>query len=314
LFLLGRLSLKSWLKSILSLIFGKGRNQRSVPVKMNALCMRCGCAEAFPINTSVKPDFDLKIIPPDLRDAFSDHADAICSNCGLYQAYKRFSGPQIAMINGIGKDALTTDEIYHSYPVPEEFINDWFGDSVERQRRRWGSLFHELGVTPKRILVLRHWFGRQFPMLVEEFGAEVFGVDISPICNRYVAEHYPFVRQLAGTINGELSGPFLSGEPFDIVIVQHILVHSVDVPKALAAIRHMLRNGGVVVLSAETKRAPSNPFHTFYPSEYQTVSMLSEVFDEVYKLDEQGIIRDIPIYGYSGRATEFAAVVKPAAS
>lgn len=306
--------MKRWLLNILSRGGGTGRKRQIIPVTMNALCMRCGCAEAFPINTVVKPDFDLTRIPSDLRDAFGDHADAICSNCGLYQAYNRFSGSQIAMINGIGKDALTTDEIYHQYPVPEEFINDWFGDSVERQRRRWGSLFREVGVAPKRILVLRHWFGRQFPMLVEEFGADVFGVDISPICNRYVAEHYPFVRQLPGTINGELSGPFLSGEPFDLVIVQHILVHCVDVPKALSAIRHMLRNGGVVLLSAETKRAPSNPFHKFYPSEFQTVSMLSDVFDEVYKLDEQGIIRDVPINEYSGRATEFAAVVRPAAS
>lgn len=86
-------------------------------------CMRCGSTIAYLINTPVSPDFDLEIINEDLRSAFSDHRDGVCQNCGLYQAYDRFGNEHSDMINGIGKDALTTDEIYHSYPVPEDFID-----------------------------------------------------------------------------------------------------------------------------------------------------------------------------------------------
>lgn len=286
---------------------------RITPVDMNAPCVRCGCRYAYPLNSEVHPDFDLSAVPASLRGAFTDHADAICCNCGLYQAYRRFDECQLEMINGIGKDALTTDEVYHAYPVPKDFIDAWYGNSVERQRARWVPFIHDLGLEPRRILMLRYWLGRQFPMLRDAFDAELYGVDISPICTRHVAEHYPFVHQLQGSINGALTGPFVAGPPFDLVIVQHVLVHAVDVVKEIATLRHLVRDGGLVLLSAETKVAPTNPFHKYYPSEYQTVSLLSQHFDRVFKLDEDGPIAEEALFRYTGRAVEFAGYVKPPA-
>lgn len=287
---------------------------RISPVDMGVPCARCGCVYAFPVKTKVIPDFDLSKIPASLRDAFTDHDDAICQNCGLYQAYRRFDERQLAMINGIGKDALTTDEIYHDYPVPEDFIDAWYGTSIKRQRASWVPFIRGLGLEPRRILVLRYWLGRQFPMLRDAFDAELYGVDISPVCMRHVAEHYPFVRQLEGSINGALTGPFIDGPPFDLVIIQHILVHAVDVVKEMATLRHLVRDGGLVLLSAETKVSPTNPFHKYYPSEYQTVSLLSQQFDRVFKLDEDGPIAQDQLFSYTGRAVEFAGLVMPRGS
>jgi SAM-dependent methyltransferase len=274
-------------------------------------CTRCGFDEAYLINSAVRPDFDISILPPDTRAPFLSHLDGICANCGLYQAYLRFSEDQLDAINGIGKDAMTTEEAYHEYPIPEAYIDAWYGNSLERQRRSWRRTFDSLGLRPKRVLFLRYWFGRIMKMFADEFGAEVYAVDISPICVRHVKEHYPFVKHLPGSINGCLKGEMLDGPPFDGVIVQHILVHSVDVPRAIGQLRHLVRDGGFVLLSAETKVAPSNPFHKFYPSEYQLTSMLRDEFDEVYKLDESGIIVQADWRRYSGKAIEFLGVLRP---
>lgn len=298
-------------RRLLERVCGALMSSRLTPVDMETCCVRCGCRQAYLVDTRVKPDFDLATLPADLRDAFRSHRDAICRNCGLHHAYRRFNNIQIDMMNGIGKDALTTDEVYHSYPVPEEFIDSWYGNSVERQRSSWLPFVAELGLVPKRILVMRYWMGRQFPMLRDAFDAELYGVDISPICTRHVTEHYPYVHQLEGTINGVFSGPFLDEPPFDLVIVQHLLVHSNDVTKSIAQLRHLVRDGGLVIVSAETKVAPTNPFHKFYPTEYQNVSLLADSFDEVYKLDESGPIDPKLLHHYTGRAVEFAGHVYP---
>lgn len=304
---------KSRTRRLLERTFDAMMRPRIAMTEMDTACARCGCHQAYLVNTPVKPDFDLSTLPADLREAFGDHKDAICANCGLYHAYMRFEPRHIDMINGIGKDALTTEEIYQSYPVPEDFIDSWYGRSLERQRRVWLPFISKMAVSPRRILVLRHWFGRQFPMLRDAFGASLYGLDVSPICVRHVADHYPYVRQLRGTINGALAGPFLDEGPFDLVIVQHILVHSVDVPESIARLRHLVRDGGLVLISAETKVAPTNPFHKFYPTEYQMTALLSAEFDEVHKLDENGTIDPSKLYRYTGRAIEFAGKIYPRA-
>ena len=303
--------LRSRIRRLLERSYHSMVRPRTKPTEMDAECVRCGCRLAYIIDSPVTPDFELSRLPDDMCSAFTDHRDAICANCGLYHAYRRFNDAQIDMMNGIGKDALTTDEVYHSYPVPEEFIDSWYGNSVERQRNSWLPFVAEIGLVPNRVLVMRYWLGRQLPMLRDAFDAEFYGVDISPICTRHVAEHYPYVHQLDGAINGAFSGPFLDEPPFDLVIVQHVLVHSNDVTESIAQLRHLVRDGGLVIVSAETKVAPTNPFHKFYPTEYQTVSLLADSFDEVYKLDESGPMDPKLLHRYTGRAVEFAGRVYP---
>jgi SAM-dependent methyltransferase len=279
---------------------------------MPTACTLCGAEDAFLLNTAVHPDFDLTLLSPELRSAFTGHLDAICANCGLYQAYRRFSEAEADAVNGIGKDALSTDEAYHSYPVPQEFIDAWYGDSVDRQRRRWGSALRELGLAPKRVLFLRAWFGRTLEMFAHEFGAEVYALDISQVCIQHVRDHHPIVHQLTGSMNAVLKGDFLEERPFDGVITQHVLVHANDAPHFLHQLRHLVRDGGFVLLNAETKIAPDNPFHKFYPTEFQLTSLLREEFEEVYKLDDTGIIRQNDWRRFSGRAVEFIGVHRPA--
>jgi len=283
-----------------------------VTQRMPAPCTRCGCEDAFLIDTPVKPDFDLMTLPPALRPPFSRHLDAMCANCGMYQAYQRFTAAELDAVNGIGKDALSAEEAYHSYPVPETFIDAWYGDSIERQRKRWGAVLSRLGQKPRRVLFLRYWFGRAPQMFAREFGAEVHGLDISPVCVRYVKERCPELRPLDGSINGALKGDFLDGPPYDGVITQHVLVHANNPPQFVRQLRHLVRDGGFVLLNAETKVAPTNPFHKFYPTEYQLTSLLRDEFDEVYKLDDTGIIEQDDWRAYSGRATEFIGVLRKA--
>lgn len=277
---------------------------------MPAPCTRCGAEHAYLIDTPVKPDFDVAALPEALRPPFIRHLDGVCVNCGLYQAYQRFSAPELDAVNGIGKDALTTEEAYHSYPVPQEFIDRWYGDSVERQRRRWKKVLGTLRLQPRKVLFLRYWFGRACEMFHREFGAEVHGLDISPICVRYVKEHVPSLRVLEGAINGALKGAFLDGPPYDGVITQHVLVHANNPPEFVAQLRHLVRDGGFVLLNAETKVAPTNPFHKFYPSEYQLTSLLRDEFDEVHKVDDEGLIQQEDWRTYTGRATEFVGIVR----
>lgn len=281
-----------------------------LPTRMDRACVRCGYDTAYLVDTPVRPDFPVEQIEAALREPLVRHRDAICANCGLYQAYVRFEPNQIEQINGIGKDALTTDEVYHSYPIPEDYIRSWYGTSMETLVPRWRNTFRELNLVPRRVLFLRYWFGWTMEFVHSEWNAEVYGVDISPICRRHVTEHFPFVRHLEGSINGHLAGPFLEAGPFDAIFVQHILVHATNVVESIRRLRGLIAPGGFLHLGAESKVSPTNPFHKFYPSEYQLHTLLEPEFDAVYKLDQNGIIRqENPRQHSGGACIEWIATV-----
>jgi SAM-dependent methyltransferase len=279
----------------------------AIPVQMPTRCVRCGYDRAILIDTPVKPDFQVQNLDLELRGPFQRHRDGVCANCGLYQAYERFDASQLERINGIGKDALTTDEVYQGYPIPAAYIDAWYGSSMERLVPRWRQSFAELGLRPRKALFLRHWFGRAMAFVHDEWGADIYGVELSSSCRRYVAEHYPFVHQLEGSINGNLAGPFLASGSYDAIFVQHVLVHSNDVVNSIRQLRQILAPDGFLHLGAESKVAPTNPFHKFYPSEFQLFSLLRDEFAYVHKLDEHGIIRQSDPRMYSGQCVEWIA-------
>ncbi|MDB5103984.1 MAG: hypothetical protein JWP91_1673 [Fibrobacteres bacterium] len=249
--------------------------------------MNCGCREAFLVGTKVHPDFDTSVtLPPDLHRAFMDRMDGICVNCGLYQAYKRFTPDQVRQINSYGKDITTKEKAFHAYPVPADFValidKSYFGLRL----RRWGQYLDAHPIRPENCLFLRPYFGAAPKFIQDRFGSRVGGLDMSDSCIRTTCDRIPGFRSMGGIINGMLEGEFLDQGPYDAIFVFHTLIHSIDVHEMLSRLRRILKPGGFALFSHEVTRKPANPFHMVHLSEPQLLMLLSAHFGRVDRIDD----------------------------
>lgn len=304
------MGITSTVRSILAKPIKKVIGERKLQRKeMQEECMLCGHIEAYVINTKVHSDFNLKIIPEDIRSPFLTHNDGICTNCGLYQAYNRFSHAQLSEVNQLGKDILTSEEAYYTYPIPEKFVNDFQKRTYSVVIPLWKNVFSELDLSPKNALFLRYWFGASAKFIMEEYNADISGLDMSQVCELYVRDNLPQMNLLQGEINGHLEGAFLNSGPYDAIFTSHILVHSNYLRDTFEKLRSLLVPGGFLSISAETKFAPSNPFHKVYISQHNMVILLKEYFDDVFLLDEMGIIKGNHKKQYQNGLYQYLAIV-----
>jgi len=294
------------LAKLMKKIIGEQNLQRKA---MQEECMLCGHMETYLINTKVHSDFNIKMIPEHIRSPFLTHNDGICTNCGLYQAYNRFSHAQLNEVNQLGKDILTSEEAYHTYPIPNDFVKDFHERTYSVEIPLWKNVFSELGLSPKRALFLRYWFGASAKFVMEEYNADIFGLDMSHVCELYVRDNLPQLNVLQGEINGHLEGAFLNSGPYEAIFTSHILVHSNYLRDTFEKLRSLLAPGGFLSISAETKFAPSNPFHKVYISQHNMVTLLEEYFDDVFLLDEVGIIKDNRKNQHKDGLYEYLAIV-----
>ena len=251
-------------------------------------CMNCGGTEAVKVGTPLQPDFDVRKLPPDLRPAFVDGWDGICTRCGLYQQFNRYTPGQLqAYVNVMtSKDEAVSEQAYHTYPVPADFVARYDERYFGHRLPRWQEYFDRERPRVERALFLRPMFGAAVEYVQQTFGAEVAGLDISAISNRTVCDRIPEFKLLDGQIHGRFEGPFLDSGPYDAVFICHTLIHCIDVHDSLAKIRGLLRPDGLAVISHEINRKPWNPFHTIYVSEWQLVDLLGRHFNRVDRIDD----------------------------
>ena len=272
-------------------------------------CMNCGHEKAWMVNTKVKADFDLNIIPLEFVGFFTNNHDGICANCGLYQAYHRFNDAALNWIHEMGKDALSTFEGYSDEDVTEKLV-ETFNATVPLQFARWMNFLDSRNITPKNALFLRYWFGETPRLFKERYSCNISGLDISPGCETYVEKHLPELEILSGEITGHFMGDFVTSGKYDLVSSSHLLMHSCDIRASLSAIREILKHGGVFIMDAENKVAPANPFHKLYFGEFHLRNLLNEYFDEVFALDTNGVVEE----NISGEVIEHIAMVHPPSS
>jgi SAM-dependent methyltransferase len=249
-------------------------------------CIVCGAEEAYVIPTEVVPDFDPAFLEPALRTALLTKQNGYCTICGLFQDFNRLRPEHLKAMNALGKDVLTTEAAYDSYPPPADFVGAFDARHFSRRLTRWNAFFDAHRPIVKTALFLRVWFGAAPRFIAERFGADIAGLDMSESCLRYTQDATPDFRALSGDINGVLDGPFLASGPYDAVFTFHILNHSCDVMAALDQLRQLVRPGGFIVFTNEIERKPANPFHNVHFSEVQLVALLRQFFSRVARIDD----------------------------
>lgn len=249
-------------------------------------CVVCGGREAYVIDTVVKPDFDVALLPLPLRDAFLKKQNGYCATCGIFQDFNRLTAEDFHALNALGKDILTSDPTYHDYPPMRDAVIEFNRAHYGKRLDRWRNYFDHRPVSPKNILFLRAWFGAGPQFAVEYFRARVAGLDMSPVCQRYTTELLPEFQPLQGDINGLFEGQFLETGPYDAVFVFHVLAHAASAPTMLRQIRQLLKPGGFAIFTNEIERKPQNPFHNIHLSEPQLVALLRAEFTRVDRIDD----------------------------
>jgi hypothetical protein len=249
-------------------------------------CVMCDGKEAYVIPTDVVPDFDPAKLETGLRQALLTKQNGYCTMCGLYQDFNRLSPAHLRAMNALGKDVLTTEPAYESYPPPAEFVAAFDARHFSQRLARWGAFFARQSQSVDAALFLRAWFGAAPRFVSERFGARVAGLDMSPTCLRYTQETVPGFAALTGDINGVLEGPFLASGPYAAVFTFHILNHSCDIKAALDQLRGLVRPGGFIVFTNEIERKPANPFHNVHLSEVQFIGLLRQFFSRIARIDD----------------------------
>jgi SAM-dependent methyltransferase len=261
------------------------------------------------VRSPAAPDFDTSNLTPAVRRALLHKENGHCLRCGLFQDFAVVGDAEIAAINALGKDELTNDPTFGSYPPPDHAVISFNERYFSRRTRRWADYLDEQEIVIRDALFLRSWFGAAPAFVRSRYGATVSGLDMSPLCERYTAENVPGYLPLRGEINGRFDGNLLVGGSFDAIFVFHVLCHSFDVVKGLRQIHDALRPGGLAIFSHEVVRKPTNPFHRVHPSEPQFLGLLRGVFSRADRIDdcEDGFSAAVNPYTLKGDVADFAA-------
>jgi len=263
-----------------------------------APCLVCGRDEYIPLPGKIQPDFDPAIYEdPSLKAAFLRRDNGICFNCGFIQSFFRPSRENLVKICQFGKDVTTSNTVFHHYPLPQDFRDDFNRRIFATRIERWREFFSNHRIRPTSSLFLRPFFGATALFVAREYGSKVAGVDISSVCTNTTCAEVPEYQALDGIINGIFEGSFLESGPYDAIFIFHVLPHSCDVISMLRQLRSLLREGGVIIFSGEIVRKLHNPFHMFHPSEVQLTWLLREYFPRVERIPRcQPSQTDNPIF------------------
>lgn len=249
-------------------------------------CMSCGSSEANYYASVSLPDFDVSVLPKNIRSVFADRCLGVCRACGYGQDYRRFSSQELKsyMETLSNKDMAVSEEAFHSFPVPEDYITKFNNSYFSLRLEQWSKFFKEQNIQIEKALFLRPFFGAAPAFIKESFDAECMGLEVSEIARRTVEAKLPDFKFLTGNIHGELEGKFLTEEKFDLIYSFHTLVHCLDIKRELKKIHSMLAENGFAIFSHETTVKPSNPFHLSFNNETTFVNVLKAHFSKVERI------------------------------
>jgi SAM-dependent methyltransferase len=252
----------------------------------DAACSLCGGKEFLQTRPVVMPDFAAGSLPEPIRGKMLFPTDGLCVQCGLYQRLDRLTEAELALYLQLiaSKDSTASEEAYHTYPVPIEYITMFEEKHFNHRMQRWADYLDEADIRPKSALILRPTFGAAAGLMHRLGASRIDAMEISRVGRLVTEERFPFVRFPEGNIHGILQGEFLNAEPYDVVIVYHVLQHVFGVADSLRKIRRLVNENGVVIFMHEIDRKPHNPFHQNHFSEVQLTNAVATVFGRVSKI------------------------------
>lgn len=248
--------------------------------------MSCGWRSAQLVGTPLHFDFDVEVIPADLRLKFTTRMDGICLGCGLYQDYFRFTLDEVRAFASFNKDETVSEGGFRVFPVPDEQVASFDANYMHQRLARWQEYFRRRRISPKRCLFLRPMFGASLEFAQQEWGSELVAAEVSQACKLMSQRRTPGVSFLDVGIHGCLQDELVDAGSFDAIFVFHTLVHCVDIHRELALLGRLLTPNGMVVLSQEIQMKPQNPFHNLFPTEPQLVRILGQHFGLVQRIDD----------------------------
>jgi hypothetical protein len=263
-------------------------NRKAIKMQTPTPCALCGSEVAYMTGERATPDFNPQLIPLDLRKKFLKKVNGYCTHCGFFQNFNRLSDSEILRINDLGKDVLTSEgrlsNAYEIEAIRFEFYENYF----KLRLSRWRSHFSQHpAAAVENALFLRFWFGDSIEFAKNHFSPKTLvGVDMSSGCVRYTQSRFPELVVPAGTINGFLRGDFVNLGPYDLVFSFHLLTHASNPRSYLDVLTKLMTKNAIAVFSHEIEIKPSNPFHFNYFSEWSLVSLLSEYFSRVERIDD----------------------------
>lgn len=248
-------------------------------------CMFCNSDDRILVDTKTVCDFNLNLLPKKIKNKLKKRKNGICNNCGLFQNFNRFNDDELNIFNSINKDNLTSESNFKNYPPSEVYTKNFQKNLFEKRLEQWKHFFSKERLKINKVLILRYWFGNIVEFVESNFTNQIYGIEISNNCRRYVLEKKINIKDINGELNGKLEINKAYDQTYDAIFCFHILSHSVNVKKTLLKIRSLLNDNGFALFSNEIERKPHNPFHNVHFSEYQLKLNLITFFEKVQRID-----------------------------
>jgi len=237
------------------------------------------------------PDFNIKILEKKLFKKFYFKSIAKCSHCGLLQDYNRPSQEDLNYFRVFfnSKDQAMSEEIWHSYPMPDDEIVKVYNKYYSKKFIKWKASL-KFDNSPKKILFLRPTLGFDIKYFKDNYeNIECYFTDISKISEKTILHKYSDVKKINLSIDAVYEGDFSKyNNFFDLIISNHQLVHIYDLKNALNNILSLLISGGSVIFSQEISVKIRNTFHYNFYDELMFVKILNLFFNKIIRIDATG--------------------------
>ena len=248
-------------------------------------CIFCNSKQKLLVKTKTIADFNPNIFDGKISKKLKSRTNGICLNCGLFQNFYRFDEDELKIFNSVNKDKLTSSKDFSEYPPRKSFLNAFHKTYFEMRLKKWDIFLKKKKIKLKKVLIIRYWFGNIVDFLKKKNVNEVFGVEMSSNCRKFISEQKIQIKDIKCESNGLISQDIKKYGKFDAIFCFHILSHSIDINKNLVLLKSILNNQGFIVFSNEIERKPHNPFHNIHFSEYQLLMVLSDYFSKIDRID-----------------------------
>lgn len=261
----------------------------------HARCVNCNSIKKNFYLSKCLPDFNIiKVLSNDISRKFYLRSIGKCLNCGLIQDFNRFSRKDLIeyLRQLSNKDQTISEEVWSEFPVPQKYENFLFKRHFKKRFKRWKKNL-KFYTKPKKILFLRPTLGLIMNYF-KKYNSDIYFLDISKISEQTILKKYKNANYLKGNIHGYFFGDFLKYKNFfDLIVVNHLLVHSIDFNHSFKSLKKLIKKRGKIILSDEIQIKYHNPFHLNFWNEKKLIDICKKHFKNVE------IIRDCGNINYS---------------
>ena len=227
------------------------------------------------------------------KDQLRRRDNGRCLECGLDQAFYKFSPEGRRLFYKLGLEVLSTQNEYGTYPPSDEWVRSVSEINYAKRLPKWDEFLRSRGVRKLgQVLQLRFDYGRALRHFSKNYGAETWGMEMTHPCELYARENLPEVRVLEGRLEGLIEAAPPRGVRFDLIICFHTLTHSMNLKQDLLTLRSLLSDEGSVIFCDEVTKKFENPLHLIHFDERTFTKILSEVFGRVDRVDDCGDVSE----------------------